>query len=395
MLSHFSKAGAACLCALICCGAIAEEKRTSTEGGEWLEKSRDLIEESANTTAPEWMNAVPSEEAIAIAEEIARESGMRPGPRDRPNVERPGTVLIFGSFSMPEETLRNLLDQAADKDVMFVLRGMVDTTNIRSTLNRIKAVIGNTVRIPSVVIDPTLYKRFNITQAPTLVLVREKELQPVIAVGAVTVDWLRRQASRIGRRGDANLGIRAEHYDIAEVDLIVEMQRRLANIDWNKKRQASIDRFWRNKSDFIHLPDAKQDHEFEVDPTVRVSEDIKDAEGNVLVHAGEAFNPLDVIPLSKTVIVFRGTDPAQIAMANEVASRVRSEGRGVILLTTTVDTENGWKSMNAMEQDLRGPVYLLQANLAQRFQLRHVPSTVTSRGNRLIVNEMAVRVTHE
>lgn len=395
MLSRCFKTCVLLSLTLLVQGIIAQEERTSTEGGEWLEKSRELIEDSADKPAPEWMNTIPSDEAMAIAEEIAKESGMRPGPRDKPNVALPGTVLIFGSFSMPEETLRNLLDQAAEKDVMFVLRGMVDTTNIRTTLNRIKSVIGDTDRIPNVVIDPTLYQRFNVTQAPTLVLVRENDLKPVTAVGAVTVYWLRRQATRVGTKGDANLGVRAEHYDIAEVDLILEMQRRLANIDWNTKRQASIDRFWRTKTDFIDLPDAKEDQEFEVDPTVRVTDDIKDADGNVLVHAGEAFNPLDVLPLSKTIVVFRGTDPDQIAMANEVASRVRSEGRGVILLTTTVDTENGWKSVNGMETDLRGPVYLLQSNLAERFRLRHVPSTVTSRGNRLVVNEMAVRPNNE
>lgn len=377
---------------LIAWASVAgSDERVSTEGGEWLEKSRALIESAAKEPRPEWLNATSSDAAMAMAEGIARESGLRGGRTTRSAAYGRGSVLIFGSLSMPEETLKNLLDQAAERQVTFVLRGLVDATNIRATIQGIHRVIGDSASIPNVIIDPTLYQRFNVTVAPTLVLLREGQLPPVTVVGAVSVDWLRRQARRIGTSGDPDLGVRAEYHDIAEVDLIVEMQRRLASIDWVSKRQAAIDQFWRKKAGFVHLPDADEDREFSVDPSVRITEDIRDADGKVLLHAGDILNPLDLLPLSKTVVVFNGTDRHQLEIAAGIADRVRDGGRGVILLTTTVDVERGWDSVHGMEQDLSGPVYLLQANLAERFQLRRVPSTVTSRGNRLVVTEFAVQ----
>lgn len=390
MLSRCFSVALLLLCGFAHPSLAQEEERTSTEGGEWLERSRALIEESADREAPDWMRTEPGEEALAIAEAIARESGMRPDKPQREIKYAAGSVLIFGSFSMPEETLRNLMDAAAGPDVTFVLRGLVGDTNIRQTLDRVKQYVTDDEVVPKVIIDPTLYKRFNVMVAPTLVLLREDGLPPVSVVGAVPVDWLRRQAATMTASADPDMGIRAEYHEIAEADLILEMQRRVASIDWSTKRQAAIDNFWRNKSDFIDLPTALEDREFEIDPSVRVTQDIQDADGQVLVRAGETFNPLEYIPLTKTVVVFSGTDPDQLAYATEVAGQVRSEGRGVILLTTTVDTTQGWNSIHGMEQDLRGPVYLLQADLAQRFQLKHVPSTVSSRGNRLVVNEHAI-----
>jgi len=390
VLSRCSKLAFLLFSGLVAPALAQEEGRTSTEGGEWLERSRELIEESANREAPDWMRTDPGEEALAIAEEIARESGMRPDKPQREVNYAPGSVLICGSFSMPDETIRNLMDAAKAPDVTFVLRGLVGDTNIRQTLDRVKTYVTEGETVPKVIIDPTLYKKYEVTAAPTLVLLREDGLPPVSVVGAVPVDWLRRQASSMTASTDPDLGIRAEYYDIAEADLILEMQRRVAGIDWSTKRQVAIDDFWRNKSDFIDLPVAEENREFEIDPSVRVTQDIQDADGKVLVYAGETFNPLDYIPLTKTVVVFRGTDPAQLAYATEIAGQVRAEGRGVILLTTTVDTSQGWNSIHGMEQDLRSPVYLLQADLAQRFQLQHVPSTVNSRGNRLVVNEHAI-----
>ena len=105
--------------------AFAQEERTSTEGGEWLERSRQLIEESETRETPDWMRTDPGAEAMAIAEEIARESGMRPDPPEREVTYAAGNVLIFGSFSMPDETLRNLMEAATEPGVTFVLRGMV------------------------------------------------------------------------------------------------------------------------------------------------------------------------------------------------------------------------------------------------------------------------------
>ena len=373
---------------------------------EWLERSGELLERVAEEPLPAWLRLQTGGEAYRRAGAIATESAARaagvslepegfvmPASANTPTAPGEGRVLVFATFGMPDETLRNLLDQASEPDVWFVLRGLAEGIDFRHTQARIEAladIAGG--RIPNVVIDPTLFQRYAVTLAPTLVLERAGAggvAAPVRVTGAVPVDWLRRQGRRAAPDRAVDLGRRAEVHEIAETDLIVQMQRRLAAIDFESRRQAAIERFWSNQT-FVRLPDAPEDAAFEIDPTVRVTADITDLNGRVLVAAGERFNPLDAVPLTKTVIVFRGTDPRHRARAAELAGEARLAGRGVILLTTELDTAAGWGGLEEIETLLQGPVYLLFANVAERFHLRHVPSTVHADGSRLIVREWAL-----
>ena len=374
---------------------------------EWLEHTRELLERAGQGPAPDWLNMQIGPEALAEAEAIAEESRARAAgvtldiegmeaPAEPLPASAPGedTVLVFGSFSLPDVTLRNLLHQASEPNVVFVLRGLVEGVDLRNTQERIAALLDTSRgRVPNVLIDPTLYRRYGVDVAPTLVLLRHTlagEEFPVRVTGAVPVDWLRRRAGRESATEAVDLGRRAEVYEIAEPDLILEMQRRLAEVDFEAQRQEAIDGFWRSGHAFLDLPDAPADAEFAVDPTVRITQNITDRNGQVLVAAGEEYNPLDVVPMTKTVVVFRGTDPRHRAKAAELAAEVRNEGRGVILLTTAVDTEAGWDSLRTKKTGLQGPVYLLMPNVAERFHLRHAPATVSAQGRHLVVREWAL-----
>jgi conjugal transfer pilus assembly protein TraW len=190
--------------------------------------------------------------------------------------------------------------------------------------------------------------------------------------------------------GSENLGRRAETYEIAEPDFVREMQERLAHIDWSERREAAVRRFWSKQHEFVHLPDAHQAREYVVDPSVELTQDLEDAEGNRLVQAGQRFNPLDWAVLSKTLIVFRGTDPRQVRLAARASRRAQVQGHGVILLTTEIDTSRGWDHLTELEGALSGTVYLLPQTLAERFHLGSVPATIVSRGKRLLVTELPV-----
>ncbi len=387
----------------------AADTVASNPDAEWLKRSRELLERAAQDPLPDWLRMEVSDELLdeaeAIAEDAAqRAAGVSLAPEGFEVPARPETaippgderVLVFGSLTLPDETLRNLLDQASDPNVVFVLRGLAPGStgglDFRATQGRIEAlanIAGG--RIPNVIVDPTLYRQHNVTVVPTLLLERRSPdgaAIPMRVTGAVPVDWLRRQARRASGAEAIDLGRRAEVHEIGEEDLILAMQRRLAETDFESRRQAAIDRFWSSRR-FVRLPDAPEDASFEVDLTVRVTADITDLNGRVLVSAGERFNPLDAVPLTKTVVVFRGTDPRQVARAAELASEVRQAGRGVILLTTEVDTEAGWRALETLEGTLQGPVYLLFPDVAERFHLRHVPATVHAQGTRLIVEEWA------
>jgi conjugal transfer pilus assembly protein TrbC len=85
--------------------------------------------------------------------------------------------LIFVSFSMPEDTLRSLLLEAAVTGSPVLLRGLAENS-MQRTAARLGELVGienhgetNTGKTtPSVAIDPTLFERFGVDKVPTFVL---------------------------------------------------------------------------------------------------------------------------------------------------------------------------------------------------------------------------------
>ena len=379
------RCGSLMLCVLVSVAASARAVPPS-EDADWLERSRQILDQSAAAPAPDWLNREPSAHAVEAANEIASHASGSPPPSVANSA--PGRILIFASFSIPRPTLKSLLVQATDPSVTLVLRGVPRGATVPETLRRLKQLWSEDGSVPNVLLDPTLFRRHQVQRVPTFVLERGAGEQPVVAVGAVNVDWLRRMAST-AQPGQSHLGRRAEDYEIAEVDFIQEMQQRLASIDWAARREAAIKGFWlKNEAQFVTLPEARERRERLVNPSVRVSEDLLDADGHLLVAAGHTFNPLEWVPLSKTVVIFRGTDPRHVATATELARAARANGRGVILLTTSIDHEQGWQHLSQLERTLAGAVYVLPKSLVDRFEISHIPATVASRGHQLLVTEV-------
>jgi conjugal transfer pilus assembly protein TraW len=371
---------------------LQAQGQQSLSDGEWLEQSRRRLEEAAAGEAPAWLRIEPDEAHRAMAQDIAAASIGQP-TRAPETQASAGQVWIFGSFSLPRPTLTQLLKEASEPGVVLVLRGVPAKATVPATIRRLQTFLPNSERVPNVILDPALFRRFDVQRVPTLVLSRAQGLRPVIVQGAVSVAWLRRMASALTTGGE-HLGKRAEDFEIAETDLIEEMQRRLAAIDWTARRERAASAFWpRLRSTFVRLPQTEQPRQVIVNPTVRVTQDVTDAEGHVLIAAGETFNPLNLVPLSKTLIVFQGTSPPQVRTAMSLAQAVRERGRGVILLTTDVDTARGWSHLAQLEQAFEAAVYLLPQALVERFQIKRVPATIVAQGAALVITEVPVRET--
>jgi type-F conjugative transfer system pilin assembly protein TrbC len=95
--------------------------------------------------------------------------GLRPPP----------TILVFVSFSMPDRTLKNYLEDASRIGASLVLRGLVDD-DLLATQHAIRDLVGKGAvdrEGAGFLIDPTLYTRFGIEQAPTI-LVTETPVAP-------------------------------------------------------------------------------------------------------------------------------------------------------------------------------------------------------------------------
>ena len=89
-------------------------------------------------------------------------------------------LLVFVSFSMPEASLRRLVDQASKAGATLVLRGFVDGS-LQTTVARIQGLIGE--RKVGFQIDPQAFDRFSIAATPTFVLVKAGAVPAPCATG--------------------------------------------------------------------------------------------------------------------------------------------------------------------------------------------------------------------
>jgi conjugal transfer pilus assembly protein TrbC len=90
-------------------------------------------------------------------------------------------LLIFVSFSMPQQTLSRLVDQAARAHATVIIRGFVNGS-LQHTVAMAQRLIG--ARQVSFQIDPLAFDRFAVTSTPTFVLVKAGAVPASCAAGS-------------------------------------------------------------------------------------------------------------------------------------------------------------------------------------------------------------------
>ena len=117
-----------------------------------------------------------------------------------------------------------------------------------------------------------------------------------------------------------------------------------------------------------------------VDLTHTLEQDVQDANGQVLYPAGFTFNPLRYVSLSGALVVIDGSDPEQVAWFK--GSPYGANRRALLLLSGGLAA--------ALRDGLQRPVAYLTQDIAQRLQVRAVPSVVVERDNQLVIREVSL-----
>jgi len=79
-------------------------------------------------------------------------------------------LMVFISLSMPEATLKRLVNQAARAKASLLIRGLLNGS-LRDTVARTQALLAD--QSVAFQIDPQAFERYAITQVPSFVLVRD------------------------------------------------------------------------------------------------------------------------------------------------------------------------------------------------------------------------------
>lgn len=81
-------------------------------------------------------------------------------------------LMVMVSFSMPEETLRNLARQADKAGAVLVIRGMVDDS-LQATTKAIQKVLGEEGGDSTFQINPNVFRAYKVEDVPAFVLARK------------------------------------------------------------------------------------------------------------------------------------------------------------------------------------------------------------------------------
>lgn len=119
----------------------------------------------------------------------------------------------------------------------------------------------------------------------------------------------------------------------------------------------------------LMLPSTKTPETFQVNPTVTVSQDLFAPDGSLIVTKGTLINPFSHIHYSKTLFFFNADDKKQSAWVK----KHYGEYEHVKFILTGGDVRDASEIFGRIYFDLNG-------TLAERFQLKHVPSIVTQKG---------------
>jgi conjugal transfer pilus assembly protein TraW len=357
---------------------------------EWLSRSQRILNALDGQAKPAWLNNNPYQsEANRQALELMRNSNAMQSisassnPLDKTVIPHSGKPLkvVFVSFSLGDTTLKGIFEEASGQDdALLVFRGPKPGQKLPGLFADLKRLLKDIDPVPNIVIDPVRFQKWAVTSVPAIVVEsHDKALLQVKGVSSLT--WLN-DKFKAGVTGD--LGRLGEVYDIAEIDLLEEIKRRMAVIDWRQKQQQAIARFW-DQQKFEVLPVALEDRERVIDMTITAPRDLIAPNGQLIIRAGQTVNPLDKMPFGLCLVVFDATDTAQVQLAHQLSCQDKKAR--VMYLATSISRQDGWDGLKALETSLNTSVYLLTPDVRSRFQLQHVPSLVEQTGNRLVVRE--------
>lgn len=215
---------------------------------------------------------------------------------------------------------------------------------------------------------------------------------PALIVSGVTSrEWAIRKAREGSEFKQQTQG---EVFEILERDIQEIAKERLAKIDWEKKKEEALNRFWERQSDhYISLPLAQESSERIVDPTIVLNRDVYGADGSVVFKAGQKFNPFDRMPFTKTVIVFNASMPKEVEAVGKLVKEEQSQNRNVLLLVTEFKSLGAFEQIKSMNESWREPIYLLTPELKERFQIRVTPTVVRGDNERKIFRVKEIDLT--
>lgn len=436
-LTHCFKSTVAFTLSTVICSGISVAQ--VTDEFSWLVDDVKRIQKNSQSIVGEqWLSQaqVLQPEAIKHAQTI-REGVIKANPllsaaQEQAEPFKTDEIyqnLLFISYSLGEIALKEVLETASqDQSIALIMRGIPEGMDIWGGMAQLQRLAAEYDPMPNIVLDPTLFEKYQVDIVPTLIFLEKDELeleplsreeldklynplnpnyetpnqelggaeqgQPKSVLlkeiarvsGLTDPEWIKRQ---IKQNQKGNFGIKGPVLEIAERDLIEVMKERVLQVDWEEKKRLAGERFWNNQK-FIYLPTNQKEQIHYVDASVTVTRDIITPDGQFIAQAGDTVNPLATRPFTQAIVVFNPAEKKQLHWIRDALPAIE-KGKGVkkvVYIATQLDTDDGWEGYEALTNELQAHVFLLTPDVRDRFELRSTPSVITANETHFVVHEL-------
>jgi len=182
-----------------------------------------------------------------------------------------------------------------------------------------------------------------------------------------------------------DLGSVGQTYKIAEPDMLEGFYAKLKQAEANGKMaevEAQMkERFiaHANRPKGIALPRTQVHRVHYYDPTIVLSQDIVDHEGNVLWPAGTTVNPLDYTAMSQQWLFFNADDPEQTAWAHAYLKRHPYHVRPILTQGAVLELSEAWQTRLYFDQ---------YGKYVEKFGIKTLPALIRQEGKKLRIDEI-------
>ncbi|MCL6746913.1 type-F conjugative transfer system protein TraW [Kosakonia sp. R1.Fl] len=171
-----------------------------------------------------------------------------------------------------------------------------------------------------------------------------------------------------------NLGTWGEMYPIAEQDMLTTIQTRLKAMEASGEMAREQDAFRQRVMENTLRPKpvegltlAQKNTTHYIDPSLTISEDLKDQQGRVFARKGQVINPLDTVAFTDTLYFIDADNPQQLAWIK--AQKPETLTARVILVNGDIrEATNALDTRIYFDQD---------GTLSRKFALTAIPARVT------------------
>lgn len=396
--------------ALQVAGATSAEQNHDAAIQDMIDQSKKIIDQVSSKAPVDPASSTPRQRAVSQAIAAAASAQTLPTPQmstlspddDQPSVvASPDGMVVYLMTTFPNlpETLETFGAQiqayarsnpGSLAEVHVVVRGLLPgTRHLGDTMRALQPIVTrfqqdqDTLRSPSftpqpiqVALNPKPFREMQVgEEGPALAVIRS-DGEIIKGKGTLSIAAVLDHHDRFG-----TLAALGPTTPFVERDLLDEIRDRVEELDEEEIKRGAQDRLWaRLSTPQVDLPLADQYSRVELDLTFKLQHDLKDQNGTTLVPAGTAFNPMDQMPFTRTMVVFDPSRPEEIERIDHYLSHRKPSLSNVRLIATHFATAANPKARDAqqeIEAHFKVPVFLLDRAVLNRFGIQQSPTVVT------------------